>query len=141
MDGGPLQLEESDTQLVVRGDRFQVGFDKATGAMISYEVGGQPLLAAPLEPNFWKVPNDNQYRSRYLTTVAPWRDAARRRTTRSVRSEQLPDGVIQITVESVLPVGEAVHHTVYTVRGDGSVQVVAEYGPGKPSVPLFPSLA
>ena len=44
--------------------------DRRSGALDSYRIQDQELLAAPLEPNFWKVPNDNQYRSEYLTRCA-----------------------------------------------------------------------
>lgn len=137
--GGELQVEQSPTEIVVRGDTFQMAFDKANGALLRYEADGTPLLAAPLVPNFWKVPNDNQYRSSYLKTVAPWRRAAEDRVTRNVQCESLADGNVHIAVEAVLPVGEATQRTVYTVHRDGSVGVVAEYAPGQ-AAPLLPKI-
>ena len=88
---------------------FEVQISKQTGALISYEVDGQSLLAAPLEPNFWKVPNDNQYRNGYLERLGAWRHAARDRTMQRVTSKDFDDGVVQVVCEATLPVGQSVY--------------------------------
>ncbi len=71
--GGKLEITQDADSLTVRGGGFSVAFGKKTGEMVSFKFAGRELLVAPLAPNFWKVPNDNQYRSSYLKTVAPRR--------------------------------------------------------------------
>ena len=126
----PLQLQETDEIVVVGGEGFEVRISKQTGALISYEVDAQPLLAAPLEPNFWKAPNDNQYRNDYLNRMGPWRNAARDRTVQHVTTKAFDDGLTQVMCQATLPVGQSTYRTVYTVRSDARVTVTAEYQPG-----------
>ena len=58
----------------------------AVAAREAFPVVDVELLAEPLIPNFWKVPNDNQYRNNYLNRLGPWRDAAANRTVKATRS-------------------------------------------------------
>ena len=62
----PMELVSNDAQFIVEGERFRLAIGRANGSLESYRVDGKELLAAPLRPNFWKIPNDNQYRNRYL---------------------------------------------------------------------------
>jgi beta-galactosidase len=103
----------------------------------SYRIQDQDLLAAPLEPNFWKVPNDNQYRSQYLHSTRPWHDAARNRQVKQVVAAKSDDG-INIRAEMVLPVGMADYAVTYVIRDDGSVEVACRYRPQQPNLPLIP---
>jgi len=136
--GNTPQLADTSDAFLASGDGFAVTIGKLRGEITSYRVGGRELLAAPLAPNFWKVPNDNQYRNRFVERLAAWRDAAGNRTVESVKAEQLAGGAVRVTVEAVLPVGPSHYRTEYTIRGDGSVTVSAAYEPGKDDLPLLP---
>jgi len=137
-DGGNLTLTDEGQQLIVAGPAFRVSVSRATGALTSYRVGDRELLAAPLEPNFWKVPNDNQYRSEYLDTVRPWRDAAKDRQVTGVSVETSDKRRIGIHVQMVLPVADTQYTVSYGVRADGSVEVACRYRPDQADVPLLP---
>jgi beta-galactosidase len=101
-------------------------------------VGDQELLASPLKPNFWKVPNDNQYRNNYARRMGPWRNAETNRQVRRVDVKRLSPATARVDVLSVLPVGNSEYELQYTIRADGSVTVEASYKPGKKPLPLLP---
>ncbi len=134
----PLQVDSADEKISVAGKSFRVEISKQTGALVSYELDGQQLLAQPLVPNFWKAPNDNQYRNGYLDRLGPWRHAAHDRSVQRVTSKAFGDGVVQVVCEATLPVGSSSYRTVFTVHSDGRVQVVADYQPGQSDLPLIP---
>lgn len=50
---GPLQTID------VSGRRFSVTLSAVDGSITSYRYDGRELLAAPLRPNFWRPPTDN----------------------------------------------------------------------------------
>ena len=134
---GPLELIEQEQQYVVEGQGFRVAVNRRTGALDSYRIQDQDMLAAPLEPNFWKVPNDNQYRSQYLNSARPWHDAARNRQVKQVVAVK-SEGCINIRAEMVLPVGTTEYAVTYAIRGDGSVEVACRYRPQQSNLPLIP---
>ncbi len=135
--GAPTaDLLPGDHLRVVAGD-VQATFDVNTGALISIRKGDRELLSQALVPNFWKVPNDNQYRNQYLNRLGPWRTAAARRTEIEMKTELVNDAIV-IDVKSQLPVGSSSYDLRYTISPDGSIHVKADYRPGKKSVPLLP---
>lgn len=138
--GSPLEVEESADAIRVRGEGFSVSVGKQTGALESYRWGDAEFFVKPLSLNFWKVPNDNQYRSAYMRTAAPWKDAAAKRRGKSVTAKRLEDGSVEIEAHMDLPIGASTVGVKYTVFGDGSVQVFASYKPegtGLPHLPKF----
>ena len=135
---GRLQTSQDDDSFTVKGDSFVVVFCKKSGELISYRVDDRELLAAPLAPNFWKVPNDNQYRNKYLTRLGPWRNAAAKRELKSFDPKPVSDSVISVIVESTLPLADSAYRVRYLVRTDGSVTVSAQYEPGEGKIPLLP---
>jgi len=44
---------------MLEGRGFTSGFNRTSGALESYVVDGHEGLSAPLEPDFWRAPNDN----------------------------------------------------------------------------------
>ncbi len=135
---GRFDLSQNDDSFTVKGNGFVVLFSKKSGEIVSYKAGGRELLAAPLAPNFWKVPNDNQYRNNYLSRLGAWRNAAAERRVNSFEAKPASDNVFLIAVESTLPLANSTYRTRYLVRTDGSVTVTAQYERAKARSPPPP---
>ncbi len=134
---GPLKLVKNESSISVEGRGFRATWDAQRGALLSYLVDGKEFLAEPLEPNFWKAPNDNQFRNNYLSRMGPWRDAAKNRTVQSVTARELPEQ-IEITVRSILPIGNSKYDVVFSVRRNGWITVDCQYRPKGSKLPLLP---
>lgn len=135
---GALQLQETDESIVVEGGRFRAQWDRQRGSLTSYRVRDTDLLANPLGPNFWKVPNDNQYRNNYTNRLGPWRKAAAERDITSVTAKE-SEGKVTITVRSVLPIEQSRYDVVYEVYPDARIVVRCGYKPhGTDRSPLIP---
>jgi beta-galactosidase len=132
-----LTCERDGDRISVSGEGFVVKINAQSGLIESYRVDDRELLASPLVPNFWKVPNDNQYRNDYLRRLGAWRDAGPQRRVSLVEETPQPHAVT-IHAASVLPVGQSQYDLHYTVRSDGSISVKASYKPGKKPLPLLP---
>lgn len=136
-----LQLQTTEAAFVIQGTGFSTRVDRSTGALTSFTHHGREYLHGPLEPNFWKVPNDNQYRNNYLQRLGPWRAAAAGRTVESTRASQPAPDHVRVTARMALPVKDAAYEMIYDVSGDARIHVTAEYQPPEntamPKLPRF----
>jgi beta-galactosidase len=136
--GSGLKLVTESASYMVEGRGFSAAISRESGALTSLKYDRQEVLAEPLVPNFWKVPNDNQYRNNYQGRLGQWRNAAAGRKVVSVDADR-SDGGIVITAKMKLPVNDADYSVVYEIFGDGQIRVKADYQPlpGK-NMPLMP---
>ena len=60
---GDLTYTEGDTQIVVRGKKVELVFDKSTCSVKSWQVNGADAVQPGfgVQPNFWRAPTDNDY--------------------------------------------------------------------------------
>ena len=140
----PTQLAKSKTpkvkcdneHITITTTKGTLLIDAQTGALAQYEVNGENLLKAPLEPYFWKAENDNQNKANFAQRVAVWKDCAANREVRNLQVKKCKEGVMA-TFLMRLPVG-ADYRLTYMVNHDGQVRVAADYQPMADDIPLMP---
>jgi beta-galactosidase len=130
-------LKTTDEAHIVTSDDVRIAIDRASGAMVSYRVGETEMLAEPLVPNFWKVPNDNQMRNGYVQRMGPWRNAAANRKLVDVTAVQT-GAQVNVVAKYKLPLGDADYAVSYAIGPGGPVGVTASYVPGTGRIPLLP---
>jgi beta-galactosidase len=119
----PLSVESTDERATITGQGFAITIDNAKGAIQSWRVGERELLAAPLMPNFWRVPNDNDVGAGVPETLAVWKDAAAESSVSvSTPQQPAPRKVVVNTTHTMLD-GKAECRIDYTVLGSGDVLV------------------
>jgi beta-galactosidase len=139
----PVDLVESAATFTVRGTGFSIAIGRATGAMESFQSAGRELVSAPLVPNFWRVPLDNDIGFLLLNDMpkrcAAWKTAGPERRVIAVRAERLAPQAVRVVAESVLPAAGSRYVTTYTVYGSGDATVEARFTPGGalPELPRF----
>jgi len=144
-----LELQQSDDTFTVASNIFTLKVGKNSGAIESFVFNGRQLIAAPLTPNFWRVPTDNDIENYWdHKTETPvggmpvrlgvWRSASQNRTVKSVTACQPKPQIIRIDVHAVLPVGDADYYTAYTIYGTGDVIVENTLKPESLKVPEMP---
>ena len=129
--GRDTVAEETDEGFVAPTNNGSITISK-TGALTSWIVNGKEMLQAPLEPYFWKPENDNQNAAHFAERTAVWRDAADKRTVKSIRVEGR-----QVIAEMSLPVGADLTLT-YDLKTDGRIMVDMDYQPTATDIPLMP---
>jgi beta-galactosidase len=133
-----LAVTGGTTSVTVRGAGFAYGFDLGTGLLSSIEWQGAEVLAAPLRPDFWRAPNDNDRGSDMMRRLGIWRDAHRSLAVRSVRTETPARGVVRLLVQADLVSVGARYDLTYTVYGSGDLVVEAAFDPGDARLPDLP---
>ena len=65
-------LEETGKNYIVRGEGWQASWDKATGALSSYIVGGREMISIPLMPCFGRAVTENDLGAKLNQRLAIW---------------------------------------------------------------------
>jgi len=131
---GPVVSASGDA---VRGANFEIVFDRKTGTMKSWKVGGRELLLAGFRPDFWRAPVENDRGNKMITKNAIWRYAGRDWAPTTKGFEPTRDGGRRITFSGPLPQNAGACDVIYTVRPDGWVEVAFHLAPNKglPDIP------
>jgi beta-galactosidase len=133
-----LKLSEVPGEVVASNSSFSIAIDQDSGSISSYNVGGRELLTAPLEPNFWRAPTDNDRGNHMAERQGVWELASLHRSHANVKAEQVAQNMVKVTATSKLAAGSATENYVYTIYGDGSVEVDSTFNPGENSLPDLP---
>ena len=118
-----VKLAKSPEAFTVTGKGFSVTVGRKNGAITSFKSGQVELIAAPLEPNFWRVPIDNDRGNKMPKRLSVWKNAGPTRKVTSVTAEQTGPKSVRITAEATLAAGNSTWRNVYTITGDGGVKV------------------
>ncbi|HKQ06473.1 MAG TPA: glycoside hydrolase family 2 TIM barrel-domain containing protein [Blastocatellia bacterium] len=135
----PLRISDSADGYTVASTQFKARVGRQSGALESYEVKGKQLIAAPLAPNFWRPPTDNDRGNDMPKRQGIWRDAAANRTVKEVTAEQVSPQVVRVIAAATLPAGASTVRNVYTFYGSGEIEIEQEITPGGqlPDLPRF----
>lgn len=115
----PLTLEDGPRFVRVSGRDFAVRFDRLTGDLDSFVADGRELVAAGIEPNFWRAPTDNDWGNQMPRRLAVWRSASRYRDLRTIEGREDGPGRATVTVVYDLAGGQATQTLEYAIGGDG----------------------
>ncbi|WP_423128594.1 glycoside hydrolase family 2 TIM barrel-domain containing protein [Gaoshiqia sp. Z1-71] len=139
-----LKTSETDREISVSGEGFQLVFDKAAGVLKSFKSGDTELLISGPVPNFWRAPIDNDYGNNLHKRSRVWRKAGdQRKVTGAVLNMTASNkAMISFTFDLLDEQGEktADYSSIYTVFGNGDIQVANKFNMAKtdlPEIPLF----
>jgi beta-galactosidase len=124
------KIGETADAVEVTGLTFAVRISKATGAIVSWRVRGEEQLLAPLAPNFWRAPTDNDRGNGMAARHAVWQHAAERREVRGVSVRREVDGNWQVRVSLAFPAaGETTGTLAYKFTDVGQILVAFKVEP------------
>ncbi|RME75882.1 MAG: DUF4981 domain-containing protein [Chloroflexi bacterium] len=102
----PLHLHTGETEIRVAGRSTSWQFDRRSGRLAGWQVGGQALLTCGPRHNFWRAPTDNDMGMWGVHKLAlQWYDAGLHclaETAAETEAHPLPDGGVAVTVRSVV---------------------------------------
>ena len=137
---GNIKLDESDSDIKVTGNGFEVNLDKATGNIDSFKNNGVELLSSPIIPDFWRTPNDNDKENGMPNRTGTWQNAGANRTINNIKVNS-NEKVATITVDSTLPTTTASKYSnIIKVYGNGDVVITSNLQPGSSTLPEIPAI-
>ncbi|NJN24554.1 MAG: DUF4981 domain-containing protein [Cyclobacteriaceae bacterium] len=136
-DFGTIKAVETPDAITISGQEFETIISKNTGLLSSYKLKGKETMAAPLAPNFWRPPTDNDVGSQMPVALGIWKEAGAARTVKAVSLTQINDKVARVVVETLLDKVHSSLATSYTVYGNGEILVKYDFlaGGGLPNIP------
>jgi beta-galactosidase/beta-glucuronidase len=137
----PLALEESEREITLCGEEFQLVFDREAGTFSAWHYRGRPLIAAGPRFNAWRAPTDND-----VHAAREWRKAGLDRLQHRVASVSLRQRSSQVVeIEARSTVGAyslapafAVTYR-YTIYGTGAVVIETQVTP-RSDLPNLPRI-
>lgn len=108
--------------LCVKGQNFNIEFDRHSGYMSKYEVNGTEMLTEGglLTPNFWRAPTDNDYGANLQNKYAAWKNPVIK--LESLKSE-MENGLAVVTAQYSMPDVKSSLTLTYAINGEGAVKV------------------
>jgi beta-galactosidase len=132
-----IKVEETAQALFVSGVSFTAQFDLSSGSLVSYTWNGSERLLQGLAPNFWRAYTDNDRGNQQHVRCATWREAGAERVLRAMTWE-IEASTVSVRVQYSLPTtAVSLLSIIYTVTGDGEINVYEELQPGEclPEIP------
>jgi beta-galactosidase len=130
LEGAAVTVEERERAFVLGSGDVRVEVDRRSGLVTSYRVGDRELLEAPLAPDFWRAPTDNDFGGGYQMKLRAWREAGAGLRATRVTAASDPAGA-SVTVEGTLPVGSARLTLRYRLLPGGVLEVNEALTPGE----------
>jgi beta-galactosidase len=133
----PVRLDETPDAATITGEGFRVRVGKASGAIESLVYREREHIAAPLVPNFWRAPTDNDRGNGMPRRLAVWRGASAGRKVTAFKAAKEAPALARVTVAGTLDAKDSKFGVEYTVDGAGVVGVTLSIEPaaGLPEIP------
>lgn len=137
-----LTIAEQGDSVQITGKTFAAKFSRASGTLVSLDYGHGELLANSSGPvlQAFRAPTDNDKGfGKWL--ARDWRTAGLDKLTRTVKSldatQPAPNIVcVESVAYSAAAKGALVHRAIWTIRGDGSIDVENQFTPEGELPPL-----
>lgn len=121
---GNISKNETSDELNISSNKVAIAFDKKTGMLKKYAVGGVVLLDqnSLFRPNFWRAPTDNDFGAKFQTKLKDWKDAGLNPVLKEISSETQKNGII-VKVKYELPKVFANLDIEYLINTSGEILV------------------
>ncbi|MCD4734655.1 MAG: DUF4981 domain-containing protein [Bacteroidales bacterium] len=127
-----LQLKEKGNKAVVKGNNFEITFDKEKGKLVSYRFYEEELLHNGLQTNFWRAPTDNDFGNGMEKRCAVWKNAGKKAVVKMVNISQSGRDEVRFDVIASLKEAQADLITNYLVFGNGDIKISSKLSPIPP---------
>ncbi len=126
-----LRLTESKAAFEISNGHFTARIGKSSGALESYIYETKEMLTGALMPNYWRAEtsDDRGQTPGMAVRQGVWHDAAAKRKVTEVRAEVLSPRQVKVTADAALPAGNSTQQYVYSIDGDGSIEVESTLRP------------
>lgn len=138
---GPAFTADASAKAVETADAYTLAangiefvFCKKSGNLISWKKNGSEILSAPMAPNFWRAPTDNDRGNHAPGRCGVWKEAGK---NWKIDSSRFADGVL--TFEGTLTNVQAKLSMSYSIDKSGKLAVSMDYRyEGEKALPEMP---
>ncbi len=118
-----LTVKDQKDIIEIKGEDFQVTFDKALGTINSYKYGGEERFLTGPSVNFWRAPTDNDYGNNLHKRSKAWKTASNHQHIISVNVDKIEKGTSKITFLVGFENIKSECETSYVVNNKGEILI------------------
>jgi len=130
---GKVDMRQSGGTITLAAGPASLEIDRATGLVRRYVAGGRELASGGA-PHFWRAVTDNDLGIGTAEQLKVWKTMSDTRRVTAIRAAKTDAGA-SVTVDYALGDGDATFTSVYTMAGDGTVDVSGALTPVKTKLP------
>ncbi|MGS2739249.1 glycoside hydrolase family 2 TIM barrel-domain containing protein [Sinomicrobium sp. M5D2P17] len=121
MTGISPEIQKKSSAYIVKGEDFQISFDRKNGALTSYVFRGEEQVFRPLMPHFTRPLTDNDRKGwKPDKVLKPWYDARPELKKTQVKEE---NGAVTLQNTYTVIKKKAEVEVIYKIAADGTVHV------------------
>ncbi len=134
----PINLDERDTEYLVKGVNFTLRVNKLNGELTSYIINGVELLQKGPSINFWRAPNDNDKGSNMIGRLGIWRKVSNNVKLNTTVVKQIEKSQIEIIANYEHPLINSSQTITYKISGEGKITINNSFIAHKEGLPDMP---
>lgn len=118
----PQIKDENVNRIVVKGENFNIQFNKQSGYMDKYEVNGLEMIkeGEAMTPNFWRAPTDNDMGANLQNKYAAWKEPGLKLVS---LTNKIENDMATVNAEYTMDAVKAKLYLTYTINNEGAVKV------------------
>ncbi len=142
LEGSLSLVNTSDeVRITCQGTANAFSFSRVTGEMTSMVYGGQEMLKAGPQPNFWRALTDNDVANGTAERCQTWQDAGSSMTLKRMDvNEDATRRFVDITSAYDMTGQKSTLEMRYRVNANGDIKVIMRFVPGDMALPEMPRL-
>ncbi len=119
-----LTVNEAGGNISIKNENVHIVFSKTSGQMTSYKWKGREVFkdGKSPKPNFWRAVTDNDFGNAMERKNIAWKEASLNHAVNKI-DHKSSEGKVIVTIEYSLPGVETTFQSIYTVYGDGVIQI------------------
>ena len=135
-----LELTQSEGRFLLANQATQMEIDQESGELLSWKYQGETVTEAPIRPNFWRAPTDNDLGNGMHEWAKLWKTATEEAKAHLIKAPEQFEKGIRFEIKYELP-GQAAEVMVnYTLLNGGQLDVDLTFYPLADSLPNIPRL-
>ncbi len=127
----PEVVESDVNYLLVKGEDFQIDFNRHSGFLCRYIQEGQDIIlkGSALTPNFWRAPTDNDFGAKLQHIYAVWKNP--KLDLKKLEGKLNKDGLAEVIAEYDMPEVSAQLILTYQITNNGVIKVKQQLHAGE----------
>ncbi|MDP6522656.1 MAG: glycoside hydrolase family 2 TIM barrel-domain containing protein [Kiritimatiellia bacterium] len=125
-----IKVDDGDKAVSINGKDFTVSFNKGNGLLTAFTHKGKKLVDRGFKPDFWRATTDNDRPSARRFADNRWRNAGANWRVHACEVKTLEGGAVRVLFSAALSGVSAACRLLYTVYGDGQIEVAMTCAPG-----------
>ncbi len=117
-----VSIDEQAEKVVISFADGEIVFDRKSGYLESYVMGGLPLLSSGPEPNFWRAPTENDFGSKMPERCAIWKPFGKELVLQSLIPVQTVNTAM-LLAEYIHPENGSNYRLTYFFNNEGEIMI------------------